>query len=347
MLGDGEQIPETFLEPVYLNEKMVLNCAAYLFGGYALDAEIVEKGQAERSKSFKAGLSFLEKFVSLGGEGQWKDSQVSENKSARRYTVGGLHMSLIDELRARNMLQAVRSSSLEEDLQNGSSYVEVRATLRPVQFYSVIDTLRIASPIVEELLKSFVKPLYEQRNRTSHTLTAPTGKGNNKGYAPPQKQGSQKNQWELFLDNSSAYSSALQSVLTQLENDYRRSKQFELVMWPDGARAAEPFGVVDLDVTGYEIEELRAKLSEGTFHVIGKVTRSVGERESINLLQKSVLYSTLSLFDRLVSASSIGAPESFANYRQGMQAARSAVERIGLLQVPGPAVRIAAMSVCI
>ena len=51
--------PGTFLEPVYLNEKMVLNCAAYVFKGYSLESEINGTTQTEHSRAGKAGLTFL------------------------------------------------------------------------------------------------------------------------------------------------------------------------------------------------------------------------------------------------------------------------------------------------
>ena len=51
--------PEPFLEPVYLNEKMVLNCAAYIFKGYSLESETNDTTQTERRRDGKAGLNFL------------------------------------------------------------------------------------------------------------------------------------------------------------------------------------------------------------------------------------------------------------------------------------------------
>lgn len=121
-----------------------------------------------------------------------------------------------------------------------------------------------------------------------------------------------------------------------------------MVMWSTTGER-RPYGVVDLDLGDYEPEELRAKLSGGSFHVIGKLTRVVRAvvraGESINLLEKSALLSAVSLANRAVEA--LGQADSREQYGRGLLMARQVLERFGLLEVPGPAVRISAMSVCI
>lgn len=49
LLNRRDDIMSIFLEPVYLNEKRVLNAAAYLFKGYSLESESV----AEESSANK------------------------------------------------------------------------------------------------------------------------------------------------------------------------------------------------------------------------------------------------------------------------------------------------------
>ncbi len=352
--------PETFLEPVYLNEKMVLNCAAYVFKGYSLESETQDVDQFEGSKSRKAGFSFLNKLISFGIEGDSKESSTTENRSARRYTVGGLHMSLIDELHNLGMLHAICPESLEGDLDNSVSYVEMLAELRPVDFYALIDTLRIAIPIVEKILTSFVKPLYDQHREAqleaqslhqSQNPSLPSSKSSkkqrsNRSRQSQSKQGEQQSpdKFQLALREIDNYTTAVQALLEHLESDYRRSRQIEMVMWSVGDNP-RPYGVVDLDLADYEPEELRAKLSGGTYHVVGKVTHNVKKGQSINLLQKSVLFSAVSLINRVIEVQ--GETDSLRQYRQGLAAARPVVEHFGLLEVPGPALRVAAMSVCI
>lgn len=348
--------PETFLEPVYLNEKMVLNCAAYVFKGYSLESETQDVDLVEGSKSRKAGFSFLNKLISFGIKGDSKESSTTENRSARRYTVGGLHMSLIDELHNLEMLHAISPESLEKDLDNSVSYVEMLAELRPVDFYALIDTLRIAIPIVEKILTSFVKPWYDQHREAqslhqSQNPILPSSKSSkkrrvNRSSHAQNKQVEQQNpdKFQLALGEIENYTTAIQALLEHLESDYRRSRQIEMVMWSVGDNP-RPYGVVDLDLADYEPEELRAKLSGGTYHVVGKVTHNVKKGQSVNLLQKSVLFSAVSLVNRVIEVQ--GETDSLRQYRQGLAAARPIIEHFGLLEVPGPALRVAAMSVCI
>ena len=338
--------PKPFLEPVYLNEKMVLNCAAYIFKGYSLESEVNDTTGTERSRDGKAGLNFLKGLVSLGLETESKRSSKTENRSARRYTVGGLHMSLIDELHSRKMLHAIDPESLREGLDH-IGYVEMLAELRPVDFYALIDTLRMAIPIVEKVLTSIVKPLYDQHlelQNPSPRLSSnrKTGRSN----TAPKRQIEQQNLdgLQLALGETGTYASAIQELLKHLENDYRRSKQIEMVMWSVG-HDQRPYGVVNLDLADYEPEELRAKLSGGTYHVVGKVTRNVRTRQSIHLLEKSVLFSAMSLLTRVVEVQ--GDTDGLRKYRQMLRDARQKLEQFGLLEVPGPALRVAAMSVCI
>ncbi|MCY3843266.1 MAG: hypothetical protein OXH69_06945 [Acidobacteria bacterium] len=343
---DRKAIPEPFLEPVYLNEKMVLNCAAYIFKGYSLESETNDTTQTERSRGGKAGFNFLERLISIGLEAGSKQSSTTGNRSARRYTVGGLHMSLIDELHHRQMLHAIDPETLGEDL-DGTSYVEMLAELRPVDFYALIDTLRMAIPIVEKVLTSIVKPLYDQdRGSQDPNPRLPSRKKGSRSNPAQHRQAEQQNldKFQLALGETENYATALQGLLEHLENDYRRSKQIEMVMWSAG-HTPRPYGVVDLDLADYEPEELRAKLSGGTYHVVGKVTRNVKTEQSINLLQKSVLFSAMSLLNRVVEMQ--GETDALRQYRQGLSLAKPMLERFGLLEVPGPALRVAAMSVCI
>src|SRR5689334_21110162 len=62
---------ERFLEPVYLNESMVLNCAAYLFKGVNLESERTESESQQRGVSANIGLpsfgAFFESPRIVGG----------------------------------------------------------------------------------------------------------------------------------------------------------------------------------------------------------------------------------------------------------------------------------------
>ena len=49
-MDEEDASSDIFLEPVYLNEKMVLNCAAYVFKGYSSKSETQNTTQTEREQ---------------------------------------------------------------------------------------------------------------------------------------------------------------------------------------------------------------------------------------------------------------------------------------------------------
>jgi hypothetical protein len=97
-----------FLEPVYINEKMVLNCAGYLWKGVATETEVKELSKTALKGGAKAGIPLLQQLLNVFSiEGSATQSGSEEHKSARRYTVGALHMSVLDSLRNEHMLTEV------------------------------------------------------------------------------------------------------------------------------------------------------------------------------------------------------------------------------------------------
>ena len=55
------------------------------------------------------GIPFLKSLLSpITIAGEMKKGTIEENKYARRYTVGGLHMAVLDELREKKMIQEVK-----------------------------------------------------------------------------------------------------------------------------------------------------------------------------------------------------------------------------------------------
>ena len=229
------------------------------------------------------------------------------------------------------------------------------AELRPIDFYALIDTLRIAVPIVE--ITSIVRPLYDQHRESQWRARQQLEESQNPDIARGRKEHRRKGQpngdrgererldrVQLALGETEHYATAVQGLLEHLEGDYRRSKQVEMVMWSVGDEP-RPYGVVDLDLAGQQPEVLRAKLAGGRYHVVGKVTHEVGTGQSINLLQKSVLFSVVSVLNRVMEAQ--GEADALRQYRKGLSDVKAVLEQFGLFEVRGPALRVSAMSICI
>lgn len=297
-----------YIEPIYLNEKMVLNCAAYMFKGVALESETSEGSTSKNKGNLSLGFKFLQDLLSpiSASVEQQKETTVATT-TARRYTLGGLHMALIDALDDGGYLTRGR------DLQAVAShehFVELSVVLKPIDFYSIIEALKVATPLISQLLQNFGDKF------NAHIFT--------------------KN----VKTDLAKYESLIARVLEELEGDYLKSGQLEMIMVaPD---SDQQLGVVDIDVSDMEPLSVKAKLTDGRFKVIGRISRHIGESESISLVQRTVLSSVIEILEKLATAS-----RGIDKYKEGMNAAREVAQQICQLSLPGPAVRIMAMSICI
>lgn len=299
----------SYIEPIYLNEKMVLNCAAYLFKGVAMESESQE-GKASSSKgNLSLGFKFLNDLISPLSASAHQSKEISSSvKTARRYTMGGLHMTLIDELNERELID--REFNLSDKSQK-EKFIEIDAILKPVDFYSILEAVKISAPLICQVLQNFGDKLN------------------------PKVFSNKK-----LRDDISKYEELITKVLSELESDYLKSGQLEMIMsHPETGRQ---IGVLDVDVGDADALSVKAKLTDGRFRVIGRVSRHVDESGSISLVQRTVLSSILSITEKLV-----GITDSIQGYRSGMDTARVIAQQVCQLKLDGPAVRVMAMSICI
>lgn len=316
---------ERFLEPVYLNETMTLNCAAYLFGGYSLESDQTTSTGNRKEGSVRAGLGFLNSLIGISGSTETLSNH--EQRAARRFTVGGLHMNVLNALYQERMISSVSLANLDS-VGMGDTYVDVHAVLRPSEYQSLLGTLKTLGPLVAQIAQDFGEKMVVQ-------------------------SGSSIERWKQIEPEISKYEESVLGIVEKLEHDYLTSKQLDMVMWSTSNKL---LGVVDLDVTDNDSSELRAKLSGGHYHVIGKIVAKVGHGETLSLLQKTMLYEVAELIKRLVSAAnfamSVKGPAHLADGQAKdffTQVSRMVVQinKVVSLEIPGPAIRVAAMSVCL
>jgi hypothetical protein len=303
-----------FLEPVYLNEKMVLNCAAYLFEGYSLEFENTKEGSTETKGNLQLGLKFLQNLISpISLEGELSRTARTETRSARRYTLGGLHMVLLDELQKRKKHYVKISDRTNyEDVRE--AYVDLEAVLRPIDFYTLIEIVKTLAPLVAQVLNNFGPTI----NKTVFD--------------------------KKLLNDISRYEAVATSMLERLEADYLKSGQLEMIMvhpeYPN-----RQLGIVDIDVSDSDPSAIRARLNDGKFHVIGKVTKYVGADQSLSLVQRTILSTVMDLLSRVIALNHEQA--RIVQYKQSIQSTRLVVQQLCQLEIPGPAYRIIAMSICV
>lgn len=299
----------SYIEPVYLNEKMVLNCAAYLFKGVAMESEEQEGKTTAGKLNINLGFKFLNELISpISGAGELGKELTSSSKTARRYTMGGLHMTLIDELNERYFIN--RNFTVDEPTEN-SSFVELDVILKPVDFYSILEALKISAPLICQVLQNFGEKI------------------NQKVFANKK-----------LKEDIRKYEELIANILSELEGDYLKSGQLEMLM--SCPVTGRQIGVLDVDVTDIDALSVKAKLTDGRFRVVGRVSRQIGEGDAISLVQRTVLSSILSLVEKVV-----GMTNGIQEYQAGMNVARGLAQQVCQLNLSGPAVRVMAMSVCI
>ncbi|MBD8757721.1 DUF6414 family protein [Pseudomonas coleopterorum] len=300
---------DSYIEPVYLNEKMVLNCAAYLFKGVAMESEAQKETTISGKGNINLGLKFLTDLISpLSVGGELSKDSTSSTKTARRYTLGGLHMTLIDELLDRKLIEREFDVAKQADRRN---FIELDVILKPVDFYSILEALKISVPLICQVLQNF-------------------------GEKINQKVFSNKK----LKDDLKKYEELIAKILSELESDYLKSGQLEMLM--SCPMTDRQIGVLDVDVADADALSVKAKLTDGRFRVIGRVSRQIDEGETISLVQRTVLSSILSITEKIV-----GITSGIQEYQDGMIAAREMAQRVCQLNLSGPAVRVMAMSVCI
>lgn len=298
----------SYLEPVYLNEKMLLNSAAYAFKGVAMETEVMEDVSTKAKGNLSLGFKFLQELISpIAASAEVDRSSERSSKTARRYTLGGLHMTLLDSLLQDGVIEQIAEDTLGGVREN---FVQLDVLLKPIDLFSIIETLKISTPLVSQFLQNFGEKINSKLSSKNIQKDIPK------------------------------YESLFSEFLDKLESDYLTSGQIEMIMISPVSR--RQIGIVDIDVTDLNPSAVRAKLTDGKFKVIGKISRQVDEQENMSLVQRTVLSSLVDILDKI---SGLGSAEP--RFLAEVQGLRPAVESICQLSLRGPAVRVVAMSICI
>lgn len=300
---------ENILEPIFLNEKMMLNVAAYLFKGVTLEEEITKDESSDKKGKASLGFKFLQNLISpISLDGEINNNTKQSSKSARTYTLGGLHMSVLEELKNKNQLKEVTFSPLNVP---ENTFVTLNVILKPVDFYQLLEVIKLIKPLLIQILTDFgviINPKFFNKNNTKEI---------------PK------------------YDKLLEAIIQSLEEDYLNSRQLEMLMIePD---TQEIIGIVDIDLNDVKPQEIKAKLNDGQFYVIGKVSRYIEEGQSLSMVQRTVLSKIVELISKAVSLNAD--QEKILNYEIFRMNIQLVLENFIQLNLQGPAVRVIAMSI--
>lgn len=323
-----------FLEPVYLNESMLMNCASYFFGGIGLEAETKTKSENQKNIQGQgkggAGFDILGNIAKATGElslqGEKKDLYNFEITMVRRYTLGAIHMNVIQELEKNNLAE-ISSKSLKQGKPN-ENYSRIKSLLKPVDFYSIIQILKLSLPQFEKFFTLMGEKLFQQDNQ-KHKSKLPVVK---------------KHQDAIKLVQ------ILNELIIEIEKNYLESNQLEMVMYDESGKI---LGIVDIDVKDKNPNEIKAQLTDGEFYIFGKVVRYFKKDEQISLVQRSVLSILIEKLNAIIvimgyfNQNSDKEGQAFINNWVNLtNQIESILNMLLVLKVEGPVVRIKAMSIC-
>ncbi len=319
------------LEPIYLNEKMLLNCAGYLFDGVETSTNISQSNndQSTKTAAGSGGIGtsgVLEWLAKAEGNLEGKlDLQNANNysKSSTKYlTFGALHMKVLKKLHEDKLIK--NFEDFGNDLKE-SPYIAIEADLQPVDFFELLQILKMLTPQLK-YITTFL-------NKSNINTNA-------------KKQSSSQNQLNNDLIE------IIKNLISELETNYLESNLLEMLMSVDG----KCIGVIDLDLENNEPNKIKSQLNDGNFIIIGKITKIINEDQTINLLQRNVITPLLSLVERISLL-----VEAINSNKEDYEISDSKISEIlafkqrtyfiinSLLDIfiDGPAMRIRAMSICI
>lgn len=319
------------LEPIYLNEKMLLNCSSYLFDGIELTQEINRTSAESTNKNFNGtgtveSTGFVDFIAKAGGNINAKyESQSNSNyafNTIKTLTLGAIHMKSLDKLKEDNLIEDLQ---INQECESHIPFKKIRANIKPVDFFELIQLLKAITPQL--------KPLFNI--------------GNAQNQANIKRPANNKTNVNNFND----FVELFDNVITELEKNYLESNLLEMLMYQEG----QCIGVVDIDLQGYEANQVKAQLNDGDFIIIGKITKTVYGGEELNLLQRSLINPLLTLLEKItfISNSIQKEKQNFVSensFHQFLNVKETIMQLISLLLdivVKGPAVRFRAMSICI
>ncbi len=324
-----------FLEPIYLNESMLLNCASYLFGGVILNEEKTTQDNNENttkgsiSGGGKFGINMFSNLVNTNAdlvlEHDRQRNSATETKVAKQIALGSIHQSVLEELDTLDFIYNLNDNYIN-DYVNDNKYVKLKANLVPVDYFAMLQILKMIVPQLGNIFDLFGSALLS----------------NEKNNKDKRKLNDKK---ENIINSFSLIS----NLVDQLENTYLESKQLEMLIVDE--KTKNTIGVVDIDIASHNPNEVKAKLTDGNFVIIGKVTKFAEEGDSINLLQRSLLSTIIEKIEIILrfidEKSSNSSNKSFEQWLGHKESILPLIDKLLMNEIKGKAFRIKAMSVCV
>jgi hypothetical protein len=336
-----------FLDPIFVDSSMVLNTGGYLFGGVSFEQESEE--HKEGTKGASIGIPWLASFLSLSGE--VRASSAVTQREVRNVTLGALHMKVVDELRERNALEALHVRMAAGPQWDRAKFVEASVRLQPMDHLALLDAVKGLVPILSELLRTetpigrrLATALEGRFLATSRAQKSPVSQSSEAvmSWEAPIGPAAGSKEPETLED----FMKAIGDLAAKLEADIQSTGQLEMLMRsPVDNR---PLGVVALNLLQDENPKaLQSKLAHSEVVIFGKQTRFTRDDSRLPLMESLSVYRAIVILTDMIARLSPYAAGSNAGLLSDLAGAQEKLGTIVAIDIPGPALRLNAMSVCV
>src|SRR5680860_107873 len=162
--ADSDKLPR-FLEPLYINETMVLNSAAYLFKGTHTTVDSTEMAQERHSGGFGARIPGFGMMFDANVKGE--RSSGWEERISKQLTLGAIHMNVLDKLNELQMVTQVNIDKLQGSMALHENYVECQGILYPNDYHALLHTIDVAWPLVVDMVNGLLPILEDAQDSNS------------------------------------------------------------------------------------------------------------------------------------------------------------------------------------
>lgn len=265
--------------PIYLDVPMMLSFLAHLEGGVSVSESERTTATGARERYLKARGGIRAKLFAIGdanfeGEGshQNREETQTESQTERHHTEASLFNLLYDYLTEDGKAILIDEPNHLTDLQSGQ-LVEFSGEFLGNPIENVLAFFDAFLPYMEE----------DEPEKGSPAPKPPTKAQRNRSGNPAVKASAalQQTQQPIAEDNNSEEGIR---VLRRMSQDMKSAPVHDLLFRTEHELEAV-VTVASLYYSATTTEHLRA----GKFRVVGKVTRVLGEGQSINLMRRTVL----------------------------------------------------------
>lgn len=278
---EADALELELVHPVYLDVPMLVSFVAAVEGGVAFGSEETEKGATMQDRSReasgrgRAGFPLLGALVGIDVSGRYarkdQEQESKETKIVRQHTEASLFNLLRHELRNDGRITVLERQGQLEDLAIGH-LVEMTGEVIGNPLQQMLELFLQILPYLGYDIATLSQPKKRKESRGNPRSGNPAVRAAAQQGAGNAERGEQFSEEDIFR------------LMATMRQDLDRGSIRDLVLQGDEEmRAVLTLSAEFLTSTAAEY------LLGGRFSVIGKVTRILGEGDSINLTRRTAI----------------------------------------------------------